>query len=220
MTAANKKLLTLNIFTIFTLLITGYFSYSNSEELSSLKKKTALNAKEIESLKLDIADLKQKVMTSGKNGGVKNNEMDFLKNSLTGMKNEVSRLRTAQKTEELAEYKKREENIWDTHAENTKKYWSGELSLKLQEQKFAENEVEEVLYNYNLMLDNMKDSIMKWYRDEMTDDEITTFSKEVSIQFYENNSSSIGEQKASIVLGIVFPDPFFRKNLFENTKTD
>ena len=154
MTAANKKLLTLNIFTIFTLLITGYFSYSNSEELSSLKKKTALNAKEIESLKLDIADLKQKVMTSGKNGGVKNNEMDFLKNSLTGMKNEVSRLRTAQKTEELAEYKKREENIWDTHAENTKKYWSGELSLKLQEQKFAENEVEEVLYNYNLMLDN------------------------------------------------------------------
>jgi hypothetical protein len=220
MIAANKKLLTLYIFIIFSLLITGYFSYSNSEELSSLKKKTALNAKEIESLKLDIADLKQKVTLSRNNGFVKNNEMDFLKNSLTGMKNEVSRLRTAQKTEELAEYKKREENIWDTHAENTKKYWSGELLSKLKEQQFAENEIDEVLYNYNLMLDSMKDSLMKWYRDEITDDEISTFSKETSKQFYENNSSSIGEQKASIVLGIVFPDPFFRKDLFENTKTD
>ena len=37
----------------------------------------------------------------------------------------------------------------------------------------------------------------------------------MSREFYDTLSASVGENKASITIGVVLPDPNFRKKMFE-----
>ncbi|HSW59752.1 MAG TPA: hypothetical protein VLJ60_03080, partial [bacterium] len=93
--------------------------------------------------------------------------------------------------------------------------WSENLKGRLVEQGFSEEEIDGVLDNYGDMIDKMKGSVLSWYREEISNDEINKVSTLHAKDFYESASSSIGEQKASIVLAIIFPDPVFRKTLFD-----
>lgn len=218
MTGINKKLLILNILVLAGIAAAFFVLYLNIEELAFVRKKTENNAKEIESIKFDIREIRRRNTSDRQNDTSGSNNMASLKKKLSEMKDDMQRLKLDSNKEEFSEYKKREEKIWEVHAQVTKQQWSNQLMMQLQTQKFVEDEIDEVLQNYDVMLDDMKELLMKWYRDEIADEDISNYSTELVKQFHENNSAPLGDQKASIVLGIVFPDPFFRKSLFESEK--
>jgi hypothetical protein len=214
MKGISKKTVWQTAVFIFFIVIAGTVLYFQQKEISLLRKKTEINAKEIEALKIDLNTNKEGQLYRSGELPQKNTDLLFLQRKMTEMKKEVERMKKDNDSEALNEYKKKEEQSWDEHTENVKKLWSGNLKEKLIKQNFNEEEVEEVLYNYSDMIDKMKVYSLSWYREEMSDEEINKVSVQYAKDFYDNASSSIGEQKASIVLGIVFPDPSFRKSLF------
>lgn len=214
MKLTNKTVLQTFVTAILVMII-GVVLYFQNNEISLLRKKTEMNAKEIESLRIDMNTKKEDQLYRSGELPQKNTDLLFLQRKMTEMKKEVARMKKNNDSEALNEYKKKEEKSWDEHTENVKKLWSGNLKEKLIEQNFNEEEVAEVLYNYSDMIDKMKVYSLSWYREEMSDEEINKVSVQYAKDFYDNASSSIGEQKASIVLGIVFPDPSFRKSLFD-----
>ncbi len=200
---------------IFFIVVTGTVMYSQNRELSLLRKKTEINAKEIEALKIDLNTKKEGQLSGSGELPQQNTDLFFLQRKMTEMKKEIERMRKNNDSEALNEYKEREEKTWEGHTENVKKIWSLNLKERLMEQKFNDEEITDVLYNYSDMIDKMKAYSLSWYREEMSDDELNKISVQYAKDFYENASSSIGEQKASIVLAIIFPDPAFRKTLFD-----
>jgi hypothetical protein len=200
---------------IFFIVVTGTVMYSQNRELSLLRKKTEINAKEIEALKIDLNTKKEGQLSGSGELPQQNTDLFFLQRKMTEMKKEIERMRKNNDSEALNEYKEREEKTWEGHTENVKKIWSLNLKERLMEQKFNDEEITDVLYNYSDMIDKMKAYSLSWYREEMSDDELNKISVQYAKDFYENASSSVGEQKASIVLAIIFPDPAFRKTLFD-----
>ena len=200
---------------IFFFAVTGMVLYFQQKEISLLRKKTEINAKEIEVLRIDINTKKENVSHESDKQSAKNTDLFFLQRKMTEMKKEIERMKKNNDSDALNEYREKEEQTWDEHTENVKKLWSGNLKQKLIEQKFNDDEIAEVLHNYSDMIDKMKAYSLSWYREEISNEELNNVSVQYAKDFYESSSSLFGEQKASLVLGVVFPDPFFRKSLFD-----
>lgn len=193
-----------------------FFQYSNFKNFSFLKKKTETFAKELEVMKMDLEMIKKnRDQIFEPNGKSNNSDMRFLNRKLSEMKSEIVRLKDKNDVAGLTEYKEREERIWKEYAEDVIKTWSTDLNNKLNEKGFSDEESEDVLIKYEDMLEKTKDMQLKWYRGDISDDEINSFPAKIAKDFYKEISNDVGEQKASIVLGVIFPDASFRKSLFE-----
>jgi len=215
MKGINKKTVWQTAVFIFFIVVVGMSMCSQQKEISLLRKKTEINAKDIEALKIDLNTRKESG-THGSDEPTRNNtDLLFLQRKMAEMKKEIEKFRKSNDSQALNEYREKEEKLWNDRTENTKMQWSENLKGRLVEQGFSEEEIDAVLDNYVDMLDKMKGSVLSWYREEISNDEINKVSTLCAKDFYESASSSIGEQKASIVLAIIFPDHAFRKTLFD-----
>jgi len=218
MISLNNKIIVLISAVALITLINSYLLYNNSEELEKTKKSAEINAKEMESLKMDVALLLKSEKNSVKNSpdAYNNSYLTELRDKMLKMKEQIRNLKKNDDKTAANKYIEREERVWKDHTDKVKEDWTTKLSIKLNEQKFEQAETEDVLYNYRIMLDKMSVTLLEYYREEIDENEFNSTPKVLARDFFYDTAHSIGEQKASIVLGIIFPDDNFRKQLFSN----
>jgi len=127
------------------------------------------------------------------------------------MKDEIQRL----KNDAVPKNRDKEDQIWDYTLENVKSFVDIELTKKLASFGFQPEETEVCVNEYKKSLETSKDILLQWYRNEINDDEYEEKALETSREFYKNLSAAVGENKASITLSVVLPDPNFRRKMFE-----
>jgi predicted Holliday junction resolvase-like endonuclease len=95
MKGINKKTVWQTAVFIFFIVVVGMIMYSQQKEISLLRRKTELNAKEIEALKIDLNTKKE----SGAHGNDelprKDTDFLFLHRKMTEMKKEVEKFKKA-----------------------------------------------------------------------------------------------------------------------------
>lgn len=205
-----------NIILIVIILILLGFSYRTHSEIKSLKEYSEACAKENETLKMDLDVLKKRLnkqlleMQSA-NKAQKNVELDQKFNS---MKNEIDKLRQQNAKHKTQEYREREEKIWEDWSTVIKQVWGPELSKKLGGFDFSEQEITTSIEEYNKMVDNSRDIFLSWYRNEINEEEAAEKAVDIAREFFDELSDSVGAQKASIALSVIFPDLNFRQMMF------
>lgn len=205
-----------NIILTIIILILAVFLYRNHSELRSLKEYSEACAKENETLKMDLEVLKKRLnkqlleMQSASKAQ-KNVELDQKFNS---MKNEIKKLKEQQQQHQTQEYREREAKIWESWSSVIKQVWGPELGKKLVGFGFSENEIATSVEEYNKMVDNSREIFLSWYRNEITEEEAAERGVDVARDFFDGLSDSVGAQKASIALSVIFPDLNFRQMMF------
>lgn len=209
----SKKILMLLISDIVIIAAFGFIIYQDNMELERLKSVSETYAKENESLKIDLELMRKRLLTaenSQKNAPSKDFAL-LQQQKFNAMKEEIQRL----KAENKPDNKEREDQVWDLALENVKFFVDIELSKRLASFGFKPEETEVCVTEYKNSLEKSKDVLLQWYRNEMTDTEYMEKVLDISREFYKNMADSIGENKASITISLVLPDPNFRRMMFE-----
>ena len=205
-----------NIVLIVIILILLAFSYKTHSEIKSLKEYSESCAKENESLKMDLDLLKKRLNRQllemqAANKAQKNAELD---QKFYSMKSEIDKLKKQNAPHKTQEYKERENKIWEDWSSVIKQTWGPELAKKLAGFDFSEQEIKTSVDEYNKMVDHSQDIFLSWYRNEITDNEASEKAVEAAREFFDELSDSVGAQKASIALSVIFPDLNFRQLMF------
>ncbi len=210
----NRKILILLISDIVIFAAFAFIIYQDNLELERLKSISENYAKENESLKIDIEMLKKKLLAA-ENRQKTAQQNDFSiqqRQKFQAMRDEIQRLQN----EAVPKNREKEDQIWDYTLENVKTFVDIELSKRLASFGFKPEETEVCVTEYKNSLEKSKDVLLQWYRNEITDDEYKDEVMKISREFYDNLSSSVGENLASITLSVVIPDYEFRKKMFED----
>lgn len=183
------------------------------------QKKLINFAKEIEELKLELRELKRTDVSGpvAQNGN-DNTDNTLLQKKLNQMRSEIDSLRKSGGTKALEDYKKEKNKFWMDYATEVKKSWTEYLQNSLIEKGVEPDDIEVIKYDYNVMLDKIRDEQLRWYDGDSSVEDLNDTVKGYAKEFYEDLSKSVGDRKASITLGIVFPDQLYRKSLFEDNK--
>lgn len=209
----NKKVLMLLISDIVIFVAFAFIIYQDNLELERLKSLSETYAKENESLKIDLEMLRRKLMVA-ENIQKTARPNDFAvqqQQKFQAMREEIQRL----KNEAAPKNREKEDQIWDITLENVKTFIDIELTKRLASFGFKPEETEICVTEYKNSLEQSKDVLLQWYRNEISDDEYKDEVMKISREFYDNLSASVGENLASITLSVVLPDYEFRKKMFE-----
>ncbi len=209
----NKKMLMLLISDIVIIAAFGFIIYQDNKELERLKSVSETYAKENESLKIDLELMRKRLLTA-ENSQKNAQSKDFAllqQQKFNAMKEEIQRL----KAENKPDNKEREDQVWDLALENVKFFVDIELSKRLASFGFKPEETEVCVTEYKNTLEKSKETLLQWYRNEMTDTEYMEKVLDISREFYKDMADAIGENKASITISLVLPDPNFRRMMFE-----
>ena len=209
----NKKILMLLISDIVIFAAFAFIIYQDNLELERLKTISENYAKENESLKIDLELLRKRLLTA-ENGQKTTQSKDLAmlqQQKFNAMKEEIQRL----KSENRYDNKEREDQVWDIALENTKFFVDIELSKRLASFGFKPEETEICVTEYKNTLEKSKETLLQWYRNEITDTDYMEKVLDISREFYKNMAESVGENKASITISVVLPDPNFRRMMFE-----
>ena len=209
----NKKVLILLITDIVMISAFGFIIYQDNLEMERLKSLSETYAKENESLKIDIEMLRKK-MTALENSRKSSETSDFAKQQhlqFKAMKDEIQRL----KSENRPDNRERENQVWNSALEDIKVFVDIELTKRLASFGFKPEEVKSCVTEYKEVLERSKDLLLQWYRNDISDAEYEDRILDISREFYKDLSESVGENKASITISVVLPDPNFRKRMFE-----
>ncbi|HDT11453.1 MAG TPA: hypothetical protein ENN58_01805 [bacterium] len=184
------------------------FTLSNQNDLKRMETKTERLAQDLDKIRIEVSSLYSGKENLSGSGVVSQRDVSIminLQNRLVEMKKEIETLKKKNgESSALTEYREREERLWRSNAEKVKEAWTANLSQNLAAAGFSEVEREMVTEDYTIVLDKMRDEQLRWYKEEITSDELNDISKILSREFFDNMSYSIGEQKASIVMGILF----------------
>ncbi|MBQ3367758.1 hypothetical protein IJG44_02530 [bacterium] len=210
----NKTLLLLLISDIVIFAAFAFIIYQDNLELERLKSISETYAKENESLKIDLEMLRKKfqALENSRKTAPSNDFAVQQHQKFQAMREEIRRL----KSENKHDNKEREDQVWDTALENVKTFVDIELTKRLASFGFKPEETEVCVTEYKNTLEKSKDVLLQWYRNEITDTEYGEEIIKISREFYDNISSSVGENLASITLSVVLPDYEFRKKMFED----
>jgi len=210
----EKKAIVLLI--IFLLgVVTFEFFYSNYTE-GKLEKKIENLARQVELIEIDIESLKAKVPASKeKTNGSGFNDLLSLQTKLTQMKAQMKKLSKRKETVAVNEYRKNEERLLRAYAGDVNKAWSMHLDQKLVGLGFEDSEREIVLADYQKMLENINDEQFRWTNGDMSSEELAESINGLGKDLFVDMSETVGEQKASIILGVIFPDPVTREAFFK-----
>ncbi|MBP5406762.1 hypothetical protein J6Z19_06405 [bacterium] len=187
---------------------------NKSNEIALLKEQIQKYAKENESLKIDTEILKKRLSEiSDKNtNAAKTYDFSNLQqNQIKAMKNEIERL----KSEKRPDNREREDEVWNLLLTTVQDVMDVELSKTLTNLGFKPDETASCVEEYQDTLAKMKDYMLQWYRNEISGEEYDEKFLNLTREFYKNMSNSIGENKASIALSAIIPDPEYRKKMFE-----
>ena len=208
----NKTVLMLLISDIVIFAAFAFIIYQDNLELERLKSISETYAKENESLKIDLEMLRKKLIVSENRSQVQPDDFARQQNQkFQAMREEIRRL----KAESVPKNQEKEEQIWNFTLESIKNFVDIELTKKLASFGFQPEETEVCVNEYKKSLETSKDILLQWYRNEINDDEYEEKALETSREFYKNLSAAVGENKASITLSVVLPDPNFRRKMFE-----
>ena len=188
-------------------------SYQDNLEMERLKSLSETYAKENESLKIDLEMLRKKLLAaeSAQKTAQPNEFSIQQQQKFKAMRDEIQKL----KSEAVPKNREKENLIWDLTLENIKNFVDIELTKKLASFGFKPEETSICVEEYKSTLDKSKDATLQWYRNEITDTEYEEKAIEISREFYNELSESVGENLASITLSVVLPDYEFRKKIFE-----
>ena len=190
----------------------AFMMYQNSLETERLKDISSAYAKENESLKMDLEMLRKKLIEAENNKLSAGNDFLAKQNfQFKAMKEEIQRL----KAENKPDNREREDLVWDAALENIKTIVDTELSKRLFSFGFKPEEVKVCVKEYQQTLERSKDLLLQWYRNEITNTEYEERILDISREFYNDLSASVGENLASITLSVVLPDYEFRRRMFE-----
>ena len=208
----NKKILILLIADVVMIAAFGFIIYQNDLELERLKSISENYAKENESLKIDLELMRKKLIASeSRNSGSQSDFAQQQRQKFQAMKEEIQRLKASSN----AKNREKEDQIWDYTLEGMKMFVDVELTKRLDSFGFKPEETEVCVNEYKNALEKSKDTLLQWYRDEITDADYINKILDISRDFYKETSASIGENLASIALSVVIPDPNFRRIMFE-----
>jgi len=208
----------LSIFlSVAIVLMTVFFAavlYNNFNEIDRLKAASAICAKENESLKIDNEMLKKRLsQISDKNSpATKARSFSEIQQSqINAMRREIERL----KAEKKIDNREREEEVWDLLLTTVQDFVDVELTKQLNNLGFKSEETAACVEEYQDALAKTKDLMLQWYRNEISGEEYDEKVLVVARDFYKEMSTSVGEQKASAVMSIIFPDYELRKKIFD-----
>lgn len=211
----DKKVIALMVVFIAGVFISGLLYDRYQDE--KLEKKIEAIAKDVELIKVDIEALKKVPLkvanSSGKNSGF--NDFLSIQKKLSDMKQQISELSKSKAKKTLGDYKAKEERLLREHANNVSKAWSAYLDQRLAASGFSTEDREIIVADYRRMLSSINDEQYKWYNGEMSSEELSVATKVLGRDLYESMVETVGDKKASVALGIIFPDPVIRKSLFE-----
>ena len=208
----NKKILILLIADVVMIAAFGFIIYQDDLELERLKSISENYAKENESLKIDLELMRKKLIASeSRNSGSQSDFAQQQRQKFQAMKEEIQRLKASSN----AKNREKEDQIWDYTLEGIKMFVDVELTKRLDSFGFKPEETEVCVNEYKNALEKSKDTLLQWYRDEITDADYINKILDISRDFYKETSASIGENLASIALSVVIPDPNFRRIMFE-----
>ncbi len=192
----------------------AFVMYRNSIEIERLKTASEMYAKENESLKIDL-EMMRKRLSSTENKqqpAAASNDFTVQQNlKFKAMTDEIQRLKATKKTNN----KEREDQVWDFMFDTINNFVDVELSKKLAGFGFKPEDTAICVAEYQNSLGKMKELMLQWYRNEISDKEYDDKMLDVSRDFYKDLASSVGENLASITLSVVLPDPEYRKKMFE-----
>lgn len=203
-------------FLIVISLIFAAISWYAVSSMNNSEKKLVNLAKEIEELKLEIKEIKRS--GSEVNGEGLASGAVVLQKKLNKMREEIDTLKKNGGAKALEDYKKEKHEFWMDYAEEVKRSWTSFLQNALVEKGIPAEDIELIKYDYNVMLDKIRDEQLRWYDSDAPVDELNETVKGYAREFFDDMSENVGERKASITLGIVFPDQLYRKSLFEEEK--
>lgn len=215
----SKKSRVFIVFLAAVSVISTVLSLYALNSINNSGKKLVNLAKDIEELKLEIKDLKKAsaFVSDGGSEDYASNSI-ILQKKLNQMRTELEFLRKSGDSKSLENYKKEKNKFLMDKADQVKKSWTEFLHNALVEKGVESDAVEMIKYDYNVMLDKIRDEQFKWYEGDSSEEELYETVKGFAKEFYADMSKSVGERKASIALGIVFPDQQYRKSLFEENK--
>lgn len=209
-----KKIVIILAALLFALSITFIIvTQTKANEITVLKEQIQNYARENESLKIDLEMLRRKLLAAENiQKTARQNEFAIQQQQkFQAMREEIQRL----KKESVPKNREKEDQIWDFTLENVKNFVDIELTKRLAGFGFKPEETEVCVTEYKNALAKSKDVLLQWYRNEITDAEYGDKIMEISREFYNDISASIGENLASITLSVVLPDYEFRKKMFE-----
>lgn len=209
----NKKILMLLISDIVIFAAFAFIIYQDNLELERLKSISENYAKENESLKIDMEMLRKKLLAA-ENTQKTSQSNEFAiqqQQKFKAMREEIQRLKADRKPDN----KEREEQVWNTALAGIESFIDVELTKKLASFGFKPEETELCVTEYKKDVRKTKDLMLQWYRNEISDKEYEEELLNISREFYDNLSASVGENIASITLSVVIPDYEFRKRMFE-----
>jgi len=211
----NTKVLVLIVVALIIVVAGGIFYTGFSQ--NRMERKIESLAKQMELLKIEFEDIKTNSpkMTDKSGSGSFNNLLVFQK-KLAQMKEQINKLSKSKERTPLNDYKKKEERLLRDHANTINKAWCAHLDQRLAGASFSEEEREVVVADYRSMLASINDEQFKWYSGEMSPEELQESTRVLGRELYDEMSETIGENKASIALGIIFPDPVVRKSFFKD----
>lgn len=215
----SKKNALLIIFLTAVSLISIVLSLYAIGSINGSEKKRINLAKDIEELKLEIKELKKSAASIPGNGREEQASNSIvLQKKLNQMRAEIESLRKSGNSKSLEDYKKEKNKFLMGYADEVKKKWTEFLHNALVEKGIEPDDIEMIKYDYNVMLNKIRDEQFRWYEGDSTEEDLNETVKSYVKEFYEDMSKSVGDRKASITLGIVFPDQVYRKSLFEENK--
>ena len=210
----NKISLVLSIAIVILIAVFSTVLYKNASEIEKLKAAGTICAKENESLKIDTEMLKKRLAQMSEKNGAATKTYGFSeiqKGQIKAMKGEIERL----KAEKKVDNREREEEVWDLLLTSVQDFVNVEMTKKLASLGFQSDETSACVTEYQNALAKTKDLMLQWYRNEISSEEYDEKFLNLTREFYKNMSNSIGENKASIAISIIIPDPEYRKKMFE-----
>lgn len=207
------------IFLIVMSLISVVLSLYAVNSMNNSEKKLVKLAKDIEEIRLEIKDIKKGI--SAGSGLVEEGHASgavVLQRKLNKMREEIDTLKKNGGAKALEDYKKEKHKFWMDYAEEVKRSWTTFLQNSLVEKGIPSEDIELIKYDYNIMLDKIRDEQLRWYDSDAPVDQLNEAVKGYAREFFDDMSENVGERKASITLGIVFPDQLYRKSLFEEDR--
>lgn len=220
MNKTDQKIKILFVMIAVILAVNIKIAVSYYKDVEKIENKTEWLAQELDKLSLEVSNLYSGKESSSGSDTVSQKDvvlMMRLQNRLKEMKKEIDDLKNKNgENPALSEYREKEERLWKSRADKVKEVWTANLDQNLAASGFSDTEREMITEDYAFMLDKMRDEQLRWYNGEITSEDLNDISQNLSREFFDNMSYSVGEQKALTVMGILFPDPVVRKNLLED----
>ena len=210
----NEKKAIVLLIIFFSGVVAFEVFYNNYTE-SKLEKKIEDVARQVELIKIDLESIQVKVPAfKEKIDGVSFNNLLSLQKKFAKMKEQIEILSKKNETAVVTEVREKEERLLREHAKTIKKAWISYLDQKLSGFGFEQDERDIVLADYQRMLDGINEEQFKWYRGDVSSEELAESINGLGKDLFDDMSETVGEQKASVILGVIFPDPMVRKSFF------